>query len=60
MRRDKDNNGPGRRDPTMLCVNMDTVCVELSGRRWTRQPSFGGEVTTKTTDWFLLMSLVTA
>lgn len=42
----------------MLCVNMDTVCVELSGRRWTRRPSFGGEVTTKTTDWFLLMSLM--
>lgn len=52
-----------RRDPTMLWVNMDTFCVELSGSRRTRRPSFGGEVTVKTTDWFLLMplkSLVTA
>lgn len=47
----------------MLWVNMDTFCVELSGSRRTRRPSFGGEVTVKTTDWFLLMplkSLVTA
>lgn len=47
----------------MLWVNMDTFCVELSGRRRTRRPSLGGEVTVKTTDWFLLMplkSLVTA
>lgn len=42
--------------PTMLCVNMDTFCVELSGSRRTRRPSFAGEVTVKTTDRFLLMS----
>lgn len=49
--------------PTMLCVNVDTFFVELSGKRCTSCPSFGGMTTVKTTDWFrgrLLSWLVVA
>lgn len=45
------------RMPTMLCVNMEMSCVVLSGKRWTRRPSLGGDVNVNATDWFLLMSL---
>lgn len=43
--------------PTMLCVNVEISCVELSGIRRTRRPSLGGAVTENTAEWFLLMSL---
>lgn len=43
--------------PTMLCVNVEMFCVELSGIRRTRLPSLGRVVTANTTEGFLLMSL---
>lgn len=43
--------------PTMLWVNVEMFCVELSGKRRSRRPSLGGEVTANSTEWFRLISL---